>query len=71
LCGLLAATAPADWDLTLAVNLTAPYLLCKAVLPGMVARQWGRVIDVASVNSRIPSPLSVTPMCPIGFRSDL
>jgi NAD(P)-dependent dehydrogenase (short-subunit alcohol dehydrogenase family) len=46
----------AFWDLTLAVNLTAPYLLCKAVLPGMVARRWGRVINIASVNSRIPTP---------------
>ena len=45
----------AFWDLTLAVNLTAPYLLCKAVLPGMAARRWGRIINVASVNGRIPS----------------
>jgi 3-hydroxybutyrate dehydrogenase len=46
----------AFWDRTLAVNLTAPYLLCKAMLPGMVARRWGRVINVASINSRIPTP---------------
>ena len=46
----------AFWDLTLAVNLTAPYLLCKAVLPGMIGRRWGRIINVASVNSRMPSP---------------
>ena len=46
----------AFWDLTLAVNLTAAYLLCKAVLPGMVARRWGRVINVASINGRIPTP---------------
>jgi 3-hydroxybutyrate dehydrogenase len=46
----------AFWDLSLAVNLTAPYLLCKAALPGMLARKWGRVINVASINSRIPSP---------------
>src|SRR5207248_1537603 len=45
----------AFWDLSLAVNLTAPYLLCKAVLPGMVARKWGRIINVASINSRIPT----------------
>jgi NAD(P)-dependent dehydrogenase (short-subunit alcohol dehydrogenase family) len=45
----------AFWDLSLAVNLTAPYLLCKAVLPGMVERRWGRIINVASINSRIPS----------------
>src|SRR5262249_33129210 len=46
----------AFWDLSLAVNLTAPYLLCKAALPGMAARRWGRIINVASINSRIPSP---------------
>jgi NAD(P)-dependent dehydrogenase (short-subunit alcohol dehydrogenase family) len=46
----------AFWDLSLAVNLTAPYLLSKAVLPGMLARKWGRIINVASINSRIPSP---------------
>jgi NAD(P)-dependent dehydrogenase (short-subunit alcohol dehydrogenase family) len=45
----------AFWDLSLAVNLTAPYLLCKAVLPGMVARRGGRIINVASINSRIPT----------------
>ena len=45
----------AFWDLTLAVNLTAPYLLCKAALPGMVARRWGRVINVASINGRLPT----------------
>jgi len=45
----------AFWDLSLAVNLTAPYLLCKAVLPGMLARRWGRIINVASINSRIPT----------------
>jgi NAD(P)-dependent dehydrogenase (short-subunit alcohol dehydrogenase family) len=45
----------AFWDLTLAVNLTAPYLLCKAVLPGMIERRWGRIINVASINGRIPT----------------
>jgi NAD(P)-dependent dehydrogenase (short-subunit alcohol dehydrogenase family) len=43
------------WDLSLAVNLTAPYLLCKAVLPGMLARRRGRIINVASINGRIPT----------------
>jgi 3-hydroxybutyrate dehydrogenase len=45
----------AFWDLSLAVNLTAPYLLCKAVLPGMLARRWGRIITIASINSKIGS----------------
>jgi 3-hydroxybutyrate dehydrogenase len=43
------------WDLSLALNLTAPYLLCKAVLPGMLKRKWGRIITIASINSKIGS----------------
>jgi NAD(P)-dependent dehydrogenase (short-subunit alcohol dehydrogenase family) len=43
------------WDLSLALNLTAPYLLCKAVLPGMLKRKWGRIITTASINSKIGS----------------
>jgi NAD(P)-dependent dehydrogenase (short-subunit alcohol dehydrogenase family) len=41
------------WELTLKVNLTAPYLLSKAVLPGMISRKWGRIIMIASVNGKI------------------
>lgn len=43
------------WDLSLAVNLTAPYLLCKAVLPAMIEHKWGRIINVASINGKIGS----------------
>src|SRR5262249_4863627 len=43
------------WDQSLAINLTAPYLLCKAVLPGMLERRWGRIITIASVNGKIGS----------------
>jgi NAD(P)-dependent dehydrogenase (short-subunit alcohol dehydrogenase family) len=43
------------WDRTLQLNLTAPFSLCKAVLPDMVAARWGRIITVASINSRVPS----------------
>jgi acetoacetyl-CoA reductase len=39
------------WDLTLATNLTAPYLLCKATVPAMIERGWGRVINISSVNA--------------------
>ncbi len=45
----------AFWDQTLAINLTAPYLLCKAVLPGMLERRRGRIITIASVNGKIGS----------------
>ena len=43
------------WDLTLALNLTAPYLLCKAALPDMLQRRWGRIINIASINGKVPS----------------
>ncbi len=45
----------AFWDLSLVVNLTAPYLLCKAVLPAMIERKWGRIINIASINGKIGS----------------
>jgi 3-oxoacyl-[acyl-carrier protein] reductase len=37
------------WDRTLAVNLRAPFLLTRAVLPGMTDRGWGRVLLMSSV----------------------
>ena len=43
------------WELTLALNLTAPYLLCKAALPFMLQRRWGRIINVASINGKVPA----------------
>lgn len=43
------------WELSLRINLTAPYLLCKAVLPEMLAAQAGRIITVASINGKVPS----------------
>ncbi len=46
------------WDETLELNLTAPYLLSKAALPHMRAQRWGRIVTVASINGRVPSPHS-------------
>jgi|SRR5581483_4543951 len=45
----------AFWELSLRLNLTAPYWLSKAVLPEMLARRWGRIINVASINSKVGS----------------
>jgi len=50
------AFEPAKWDLLLQVMLTAPFTLIRALLPGMYERQWGRVINVASVHGLIASP---------------
>jgi gluconate 5-dehydrogenase len=37
-----------EWDRTLAVNLTAPFLLGQHLGPAMAARGWGRIINVVS-----------------------
>ena len=50
----LAVTGPAvdydlgDWQRTLAVNLTAPFILSKALLPAMMARRMGKIINISS-----------------------
>ena len=44
---LLDATV-ADWDMTMAVNLRAPFLLARAVAPGMIAQKRGKIINVSS-----------------------
>ena len=41
------------WQRMLDVNLTSVYHVSKAVAPMMVAAQWGRIINVASIASKI------------------
>ncbi len=43
------------WNLLLYVNLTVPYLLCKRVLPDMLAAKYGRIVNVASINGKVGS----------------
>lgn len=40
----------------LEVMLTAPFQLCQAVLPGMRRRQFGRIVNIASVHAKLASP---------------
>jgi len=39
------------WDRTLAVNLDAPFFLAQKLVPAMIARGWGRIINIASLQS--------------------
>jgi NAD(P)-dependent dehydrogenase (short-subunit alcohol dehydrogenase family) len=51
-----AKTDQALWDRHLRVNATAPYLLARAVLPAMLERKWGRVINIASLAGLVGAP---------------
>jgi NAD(P)-dependent dehydrogenase (short-subunit alcohol dehydrogenase family) len=44
----LGSLSAEDWDVTMAVNLTAPFLLGQRFGPGMAERGWGRIINVTS-----------------------
>jgi 3-hydroxybutyrate dehydrogenase len=43
------------WDAVIAINLSAPFHLTRAVLPQMLERNWGRIINIASVHGSVAS----------------
>jgi 3-oxoacyl-[acyl-carrier protein] reductase len=45
-----------EWDQVIAVNLTAPFKLCRAVLRQMVRKRWGRIVTVTSVVGTTGNP---------------
>ena len=45
-------TVPDEWDKLIAINLTGALHMLHAVLPGMAARQYGRIVNVASDAAR-------------------
>jgi 3-hydroxybutyrate dehydrogenase len=44
------------WDLLLDVMLKGPFLLTRAVLPGMRAAGFGRIVNIGSIHSLVASP---------------
>ncbi len=52
----LAEVSDADFDRVLAVNLSGPYYFARRVIPGMVARRWGRIVNVSSISATLGSP---------------
>ena len=49
-------TSDADWDRVIAVNLTAVFRICRAVLPVMVAAGRGAIVNVASQGALLTLP---------------
>ncbi len=47
---------PAVWRQVIAVNLVAPFLTCRAVVPQMIAQGYGRIVNIASVAGKEGNP---------------
>ncbi len=54
--GKIAELSEDDWDTVIDTNLKGPFLCSRAVGPQMVARGWGRVINLASIMSVVALP---------------
>ena len=46
-------TTLAEWDLTFDVNIKATFLMCKLIVPQMVARKKGEIVNVASAGALV------------------
>ena len=45
-----------DWERTFAVNVTGAFRLCHALVPAMVERGWGRIVNIASIAGKDGNP---------------
>jgi meso-butanediol dehydrogenase / (S,S)-butanediol dehydrogenase / diacetyl reductase len=50
------STTEEQWDLTFAVNVRAPFLVCQETLPSMLERGGGAIVNIASVGGLIGIP---------------
>ncbi len=54
-----ADVSPDSWRATLDINLTAPFFLARALAPAMRERGWGKIINIASLQSERAFPNSI------------
>ena len=45
-----------EWERVLKVNLTGPFLCCRAVVPHMVKAKYGRIVNIASIAGKEGNP---------------
>jgi 2-dehydro-3-deoxy-L-rhamnonate dehydrogenase (NAD+) len=45
-----------DWEFVMNINVTGLVLCCKAVLPGMIQRKYGRIVNIASIAGKEGNP---------------
>jgi 2-dehydro-3-deoxy-L-rhamnonate dehydrogenase (NAD+) len=45
-----------QWGQTLAVNLNGTFYTCKAFVPGMIQKGWGRIVNIASIAGKEGNP---------------
>jgi len=46
--GYVAKMSDEDWEKVIQVNLTAQFYTCRAVIPQMMDREWGRIVNISS-----------------------
>ncbi|KAL3942217.1 MAG: hypothetical protein SGBAC_003564 [Bacillariaceae sp.] len=53
------AITPESWDTTLHLNLKVPYFLARQLAPNMKERNWGKIVNIASLQSERAMPNSI------------
>lgn len=53
------AVTPESWRTTLEVNLSVPFFLAQALVPAMRERGWGRIVNIASLQSERAFPRGI------------
>ncbi len=54
--GTIEDQTPETWLKTMAINVTAPFMLTRAAVPHMKAQNWGRIINLGSIMSDFGGP---------------
>ena len=51
-------TTVEEWRRVMRINLDGPFLCCKAVVPGMIAQNYGRIVNIASIAGKEGNPMA-------------